>query len=121
MLDPVLLRENPEIVRAGLQNRGVDLTAELEELATIEAHRRRILPELEGMKREQNAAGDEVARAKRQGLDVTKIQQASRERAAKIKSLEAQLDQVEARRNRGLLVIPNLPHASVPVGKSAAD
>jgi len=121
MLDPALLRENPEMVRAGLQNRGVDLTAELEELATIEAHRRRILPELEGLKREQNAAGDEVARAKRQGLDTTKIQQANRDRAAKIKSLEAQADQVEARRNRGLLVIPNLPHASVPVGKSADD
>jgi seryl-tRNA synthetase len=121
MLDPALLRENPELVRAGLQKRGLDLTAELEELASIEAHRRRILPELEGLKREQNTAGDEVARAKRQGLDITKIQQASRERGGKIKALEAQLDQVEARRNRGLLLIPNLPHESVPVGKSAAD
>jgi len=121
MVDPVLLRESPELVRAGLQKRGVDLTAELEELATIEAHRRRILPEVEGLKREQNAAGDEVARAKRQGLDIKSIQQASRERAAKIKSLEAQLDQVEARRNRGLLLIPNVPHESVPVGRSAAE
>ena len=121
MIDPVLLREKPELVREGLQKRGLDLTAELEELASIEAHRRRILPELEGLKREQNTAGDEVARAKRQGLDTTKIQQASRDRAGKIKQLEAQLDQVEARRNRGLLVIPNLPHESVPVGKSAAE
>jgi seryl-tRNA synthetase len=121
MLDPALLRDNLAHVRAGLQKRGLDLTAELEELATLETRRRQILPEVEGLKREQNAAGDEVARAKRQGLDATKIQQASRERATKIKQLGVELDAVEQRRNRGLMVLPNLPHESVPEGKSAAD
>ena len=62
-----------------------------------------------------------MARAKRQGLDTTKIQEANRQRAQQIKQLEVELDMIEQRRNRGLLVIPNLPHASVPVGKSAAD
>ncbi len=121
MIDPVLLRDNLEVVRAGLARRGLDLKTELEELAGLEARRRRILPEIEGLKREQNSAGDEVARAKRQGLDVTKIQQVSRERAAQIKQLGVELDAVEQRRNRGLLTIPNLPHESVPEGKSAAD
>jgi seryl-tRNA synthetase len=121
MLDPAFLRDNIELVRAGLQKRGLDLTAELEDLATLEARRRRLLPEIEGLKREQNAAGDEVARAKRQGLDIAKIQQASRDRATQIKQLGVELDQVEQRRNRGLLTIPNLPHESVPEGKSAAD
>jgi seryl-tRNA synthetase len=121
MLDPVLLRDNLERVRTGLVKRGLDLTSELEELASLEARRRRILPEIEGLKREQNTAGDEVARAKRQGLDVTKIQQTSRERAAQIKQLGVELDAVEQRRNRGLLVLPNLPHDSVPEGKSAAE
>ena len=121
MLDPALLRDNLEHVRAALQKRGLDLTAELEELASLEARRRRILPEIEGLKREQNSAGDEVARAKRQGLDIAKIQQGSRERATQIKQLGVELDAVEARRNRGLLMIPNLPHESVPAGKSAAD
>src|SRR5262249_51830134 len=63
MLDPALFRENLESVRAGLAKRGVDLTAELEDLATLEARRRRLLPEIEGLRREQSAAGDEVARA----------------------------------------------------------
>ena len=75
-----------------LQNRGVDLTAELEDLAALESRRRRLLPELEGLKREQNTAGDEVARAKRQGLDTTKIQEANRQRAQQIKQLEVELD-----------------------------
>jgi seryl-tRNA synthetase len=121
MLDPAFLRDNFELVRAGLQKRGLDLTAELEDLATLETRRRRLIPEIEGLKREQNAAGDEVARAKRQGQDITKLQQASRERAERIKQLGIELDQVEQRRNRGLLAIPNLPHETVPVGKSAAD
>lgn len=121
MLDPALLRENLERVRNGLEKRGLDLSAELEELAALEARRRRILPEIEGLKREQNAAGDEVARAKRQGLDVAKIQQSSRERAHQIKQLGVELDAVEQRRNRSLLAIPNLPHESVPRGRSAAD
>ena len=121
MLDPAFLRDNLEHVRAGLQKRGLDLTAELEDLATLETRRRRLLPELEGLKRDQNAAGDEVARAKRQGQDITKIQQASRERATQIKQLGVELDQVEQRRNRGLLTIPNIPHESVPLGRSAED
>jgi len=121
MLDPALFRENLESVRAGITKRGVDLTAELEDLATLETQRRRLLPEIEGLKRDQNAAGDEVARAKRQGLDAAKIQEASRQRAQQIKQLSVELDSVEQRRNRGLLVIPNLPHESVPVGKTSDD
>jgi len=121
MLDPALLRDDLERVRSALRKRGVDLTAELEELAALEARRRRLIPEVEGLKREQNAAGDEVARAKRQGLDVSRIQQASRDRAAQIKQLGVELEQIEQRRNRGLLTIPNLPHESVPEGRSAAD
>ena len=116
MLDPAFLRDNLEAVRNGLLKRGADLASELEALATLETQRRRLLPEIEGLKREQNAAGDEVARAKRQGLDASKIQEASRARAQRIKQLSVELDSVELRRNRGLLTIPNLPHASVPAG-----
>jgi seryl-tRNA synthetase len=121
MLDPAFLRDNMDAIRTGLQKRGADFTAELEELATLETARRRLLPEVEGLKREQNSAGDEVARAKRQGLDATKIQEASRARNQKIKQLGVELETIELRRNRGLLNIPNLPHDSVPVGKSSAD
>jgi seryl-tRNA synthetase len=109
------------VVRSALETRGVDFTSELEDLATLETRRRRLLPEIEGLKRDQNAVGDEVARAKRQGLDATKLQEASRQRSQQIKQLSIELDLVETRRNRGLLMIPNLPHASVPVGKSSAE
>jgi seryl-tRNA synthetase len=121
MLDPAILRDNIEGLRSALQKRGIDLSSELEELATLESRRRRILPELEGLKREQNTSGDEVARAKRQGQDTSRIQEANRQRAQQIKQLNVELETVEQRRNRGLLTIPNVPHESVPSGKSSAE
>src|SRR4029453_3455962 len=121
MLDPAYVREHMETVRAGLTNRGLQPDAELEQLATLENRRRRLIPELEGLKRDQNAAGDEVARAKRQGQDATPIFTANKARAQQIRQLEIQLDQVEQQRAALLMTIPNLPHASVPPGSSAAD
>jgi seryl-tRNA synthetase len=120
MLDPFYLRDNVETVRARLASRGVDLSNELEQFATLEAHRRRLIPQLEGLKRDQNAAGDEVARAKRQGLDPKPIFEESKQRAQTIKQLEIELDGIEQQRSRVLAIIPNIPHASVPVGASAA-
>src|SRR6476660_3423979 len=121
MIDPAFLKDNLQTVRTALGNRGVDMTRELEEIAALESRRRRLIPELEGLRREQTTAGDEVAKAKRQGLDTTKIQEANRQRSQQIKQLTVELDLLEQRRNHGLLVIPNLPHESVPVGKSAED
>jgi seryl-tRNA synthetase len=121
MLDPAMFRDNLEAVRAALQTRGADLSTQLGELAELEAARRRLLPQIEGLKREQNEAAQEVARAKKQGVDTAPIQEANRQRAQQVKLLEGELEHIEERRQRSLLVIPNVPHASVPVGKSAAD
>jgi seryl-tRNA synthetase len=121
MLDPALVRDQPERVRAGLRNRGIDADAALEQIITLETARRRMIPEIENLKRLQNTSGDEIARAKRQGLDIAPVQEANRARAQQIKQMSAQLDAVEHQRNAALLMLPNLPHQSVPVGKSAAD
>ena len=96
MLDPAFVRDNLDAVRAGYANRGLDLTTELEQLAGFEAHRRRLIPQLESLKREQNTASDEVARAKRQGLDARPIFEANKARSQKIKQLEIELDGVES-------------------------
>ncbi len=121
MLDPTYIRDNIEVVRSGLRARGLDPDKALEELSTLESVRRRVIPELEGLKRQQNTSGDEIARARRMGKDTTPVQDANRIRAQQIKQLGVQLDAVEYQRTRALLVLPNLPHASVPVGKTAAD
>jgi seryl-tRNA synthetase len=121
MLDPTYVRDHIEEVRNGLRNRGLDPDRALEELATLETARRRLIPELEGLKRQQNTAGDEVARAKRIGKETAQIQEANRARAQQVKQLGIQLDSVEGQRNRLLFTLPNLPHSSVPAGTSEAD
>jgi len=121
MLDPAFVREHIEVVRNGLRSRGLDIDKSLEEIATLETARRRIIPEMEGLKRQQNTSGDEVARAKRMGKDTTDIQDAGRLRNQQIKQLKVQLDSVEHQLEQALLMLPNLPQATVPIGKSAAD
>jgi seryl-tRNA synthetase len=121
MLDPAYIRDHIEEVRAGLKSRGLDPDKALEEIATLETARRRLIPELEGLKRQQNTSGDEIARAKRQGQDTAPVQEANRARAQQIKQLGFQLDSIDHQRTAAVLNLPNLPHASVPVGKAAAD
>ena len=121
MLDPAYIRDHIEEVRTGLKNRGIDPDKALEDIATLQTARRRLIPELEALKREQNTSGDEIARAKRQGKDTGPIQEANRLRAQQIKQLGFQVDSVDHQLSVALLQLPNLPHSSVPVGKSAAE
>src|SRR5471032_532909 len=121
MLDPSYIRDHIEEVRASLRSRGLEPDKVLEEIATLQTARRRMIPELEGLKRAQNTSGDEIARAKRMGQDTAPVQEANRARAQEIKQKGFQLDSVDHQRMAAVLNLPNLPHASVPVGKSAAD
>lgn len=121
MLDPVFVRDNPDLVEARLRSRGMDPSADLAALAVLEAERRRVLPEVEGLKRDQNASGEAVARAKKAGEDPSAVFAANKARGARIKELETELAEIEAKRDALLLTLPNLPHESVPVGASADD
>ena len=121
MLDPAFVRDRVDDVKEGLRRRGLDPDAELKAFLDLDAERRAIIPEVEGLKREQNAASEEVARAKREGRDVSDIFAANKARGQKIKELEAELEVIEKQRTGILETLPNLPHDSVPVGKSSAD
>jgi seryl-tRNA synthetase len=121
MLDPKFVSENIDAVHGAMASRGLSVTEELQQLTEAEAYRRRLIPEIEGLKREQNTSGDQVARAKRQGEDVAHLFDASKQRGQKIKQLELELEGAARRRAALLETLPNLPHSSVPVGKSAAD
>jgi len=121
MLDPLHVRAHLDEVRAGLRNRGLDADAILEPFVALDAKRRELIPRVEGLKREQNAASEEVARAKKQGLDPSAIFAANKARGHQIKQLEAELGEVDQQLADLLMTVPNLPHASVPVGRTAED
>jgi len=121
MLDPAYVRAHLDEARAGLRNRGLDPDAALGPFTTLDAKRRELIPRVEQLKREQNASSEEVARAKKQGLDPSAIFAANKARGQQIKQLEAELGEVDGQLADLLMTVPNLPHASVPVGKSAED
>ena len=98
MLDPNFVRDNIDAVKAAMANRGMDVTAELQKFAGAESNRRRLIQETENLKREQNALGEQVARAKKAGEDVSHLFEASKQRGQKIKELEAELEVVERER-----------------------
>ena len=121
MIDPALVRDRLQEVEARLRSRGLDPSRELAELSSLEAERRRLIPAVENLKRDQNVAGEAVARAKKAGEDPSAVFAENKVRAGRIRELEQELAEVERRRDALLLTLPNLPHESVPVGKSSAD
>ena len=121
MLDPAYIREHLAEVEARLRSRGPDPSRELSEFSALETERRRLLPLVENLKRQQNAAGEAVARAKREERDPSALFAESKLRAGEIKEQEARLNELERQRTALLQLLPNLPHESVPVGKSPAD
>ncbi len=121
MIDPVFVRDHADVVDAALRRRGLDPAKDLEALSALETERRRLIPAVENLKREQNASGEEVARAKKEGKDPSAIFADNKARGAKIKEIEQQLADVEQKRDALLLTLPNLPHESVPTGRSSSD
>ncbi len=121
MLDPVLVRDHLTDVEARLRTRGMDPSRELSELTALEAERRRLIPLVENLKRDQNTAGDAVARTKKEGRDAGPLLAENKARSVQIREQEGALAEVEQKRDAAVLNLPNLPHASVPIGRSADD
>jgi seryl-tRNA synthetase len=119
MLDPAYVRDHLESVGAALRNRGMDADVVLGPFAALEAARRDLIPKVEGLKRDQNAAGEDVVRAKKEGRDASAIFAANKARGQQIKHLEGELETIEQQRQQLLMTVPNLPDASVPFGATA--
>jgi seryl-tRNA synthetase len=120
MLDPALLKDESR-VRQALVNRGADPDAILGPLGPLEDQRRALIVEVENLKRDQNQAAEDVARRKKAGEDIAALVEANRARGQQVKEKDAALQALEEQRRALLLTIPNVPHASVPVGRSAHD
>ena len=104
-----------------LETRGDGLGGDLDRLVRIDAERRAILPVLETARHARKDVGERIARAKRAGEPVDALIAAGQQQHAVIKAREAKLESVEEARRAQALRIPNVPHASVPVGRSEDD
>ena len=119
MLDIKLIRENPDLVRAGLKTRHspVDVSAVLE----LDERRRAAITEADQLKAARNEISKKIGALKKAGEDTTEIQRQTREMGEKIAALDETVRGIEEEQRKLLLAIPNLPHESVPSGEDALD
>jgi seryl-tRNA synthetase len=114
VLDLRAIREDPGPARAALARRGA--ADDLDQLLALDARRRELLPEVEGRRAAQNAASDEIAAAKREGGDASEVIERMKSVSAELKALQAELAEVEERRDALAATLPNLPHPEAPDG-----
>ncbi len=111
MLDPRLIREQPDLVRAALARRGSGVEAGVDLVLELDAQRRSLLPELEALRAQKNAASDAIAAAKRAGNDVAEEVAKLRGAGAREKQLAIDLGVVEEQLRTQHAALPNLPLA----------
>ena len=119
MLDIKLVRNEPEKVKAGLAKRGTVVS--LDSFTELDEVRRKKLIEVEQLKNQRNTVSKEVGRLKSQGQDAGALIQEMQQVGERIQELDQAVREHEARLEEMLLVIPNLPHESVPVGKDESE
>jgi seryl-tRNA synthetase len=115
MIDPRIIREKPEIVYESLKKRGVEF--DIEALIGIDEKRRKLIQETEKMKNEKNEFSDEIARLKKGGFDPSDKIEHLRMLGKTIENIEQQLRVIEKKWEDRLLMMPNIPHITVPVGR----
>ena len=117
MLDLKFIRENPEKVAEGLSAKGVKV--DLKALLSLDAERRALLQEVEGLKAKRNAASDEIARLKKQGLSADSVIAGMKHASQKISDIDSRVGGKAKKIEEIALAIPNLPCSDVPVSRGA--
>ena len=114
MLDINLVRGQPDLVRAGMEKRGMD-AAPVDQVIDLDSKRRKMLVEVESLKAERNKISKEVGRTKDETERETKIA-ASRGFGENIKDLDEKLRQVDNELHGVMAIIPNITYEEVPAG-----
>jgi seryl-tRNA synthetase len=116
MLDPKLLRESPDVVRAAIAKKHLDV--DLDGVLAIDRSWREQLQEVESLRAKQKAANTAMAALPKGSPEFIARVGEMKAVSAQVKEREAQLKETEDKFRQAMLSIPNLPHASVPEGKT---
>lgn len=119
MLDPQLVRNQLDNVAAKLATRG--LTLDTATLTDLENQRKLCQVKTQELQSERNRLSKEIGKLKAQGQDTAATMAQVANLGDQLQASEAQLEQIQAQLNNILLTLPNLPHDSVPVGRSEDD
>ncbi|NQX62021.1 serine--tRNA ligase [Paenibacillus qinlingensis] len=120
MFDVKLLRSDLAAVQAAMQNRGKQIE-ELNGFTALDVKRRELLQETEQLKNRRNTVSQEVAGRKRSGENADDLIQEMKVVGDRIKELDDEIRVLDESLQQVLLSIPNMPHASVPVGRTEEE
>src|SRR5271168_3776499 len=121
MLDLNFVRDNLPLVEEKLRQRGMNPSEVLKNFTAIDAERRQAITAAETLQARRNRASEEIAKLKKTGQDASAKINETKELREQIQDSEKKAAEQEVRLRELLTSIPNLPHNSVPVGKSAED
>src|SRR5262245_2915100 len=116
MLDLAFVRDNLPLIEEKLCQRGMDPVEVLKDFRAIDAERRRLITEAETLKAKRNRASEEIARLKKEKKDATALMAETKELRERGDEAEKQAALKEEELRDIMARIPNVPHASVPVG-----
>jgi seryl-tRNA synthetase len=119
MLEAKYIRDHLDEVRERLSSRGQ--TISLDQFVTIDGERRKTLQEWERLRALQKKVSDEVSSKKREGENAAELISEMKKVSQELKELDGIVQEKEKAMQEFLLIIPNLPHSSVPVGKDSSD
>jgi seryl-tRNA synthetase len=119
MLEIKFVRQNLETVENALAARGH--STDLGAFKTCDEKRRAILLELEDLRHQRNVVSDQIAEMKKAGENTDDVVAQMRDVSSKIKTLDKSLAETQETLEQMLLGMPNIPHASVPLGKDETD
>ncbi len=117
MLDVKLIIDNPEEIVNRLKTRNADYSESIKAILALDGERKEYIKKSEALKNERNTSSKMVGQYKKEGKNADEIMERVRVIGDEIKGLDDQLAEIETKMRDILLNIPNMPHASVPVGK----
>ncbi len=121
MLELAFVRNNLAKIEEMLRHRGMDPDAALKDFRVVDAQRRQAINSAEELKAHRNRLSQEVAARKKSGQDASDLIAETKDMREQIQELEKVAEEYDGHLTTLLVGIPNVPHDSVPVGKSSED
>src|SRR5215467_14458369 len=121
MLDLNFVRDNIPRIEQMLRGRGMNPDAVLKDFRTVDAQRRQAIQSAETVRAERNRLSAEIPKMQKAGQDAGQLIADAKDMRMQIQELEKAAEEYDARMSEVLVGIPNVPHDSVPVGKSAEE
>jgi seryl-tRNA synthetase len=119
MLDLNFVRDNLPLVEEKLRQRGLDPATVLKDFREVDTQRRQAITEAETLKARRNRASEDIGKLKKSGQDASALMAETKDLREQIQTGEKTAADLDVRLGEILSGIPNIPHASVPVGTSA--